>query len=88
MDYACSVELSGMLSLQGLAFDKVRGMCEELSAVDPSHSVSIAIEQYPKAVSLGGSLHILNKIMNREHKLVLILIPLLLKSFAFMAGEQ
>lgn len=72
MDKASSISSTGMISMQGLAFDEAKQMCEDLTtrANNSKNRISVSIEQYPKSVALGGSHNMLNKVMNREHVLV------------------
>ena len=72
MDYASSIVPSGMCTLQGLHFNDIQQLCEDLTneANDPQHHVSVAIQQFPNAVSLGGSHRLLNCVVNGEHLLL------------------
>lgn len=72
MDKASSISSTGMISMQGLAFDEAKQMCEDLTtrANNSKNRISVSIEQYPKSVALGGSHNMLNKVMNREHVLI------------------
>ncbi|XP_057291153.1 malonyl-CoA-acyl carrier protein transacylase, mitochondrial-like [Hydractinia symbiolongicarpus] len=72
MDKASSMSPTGMISIQGLTFDEAKQMCEDLTtrANNPKNRISVAIEQYPKSVALGGSHNMLNKVINREHVLI------------------
>ena len=74
MEYASDFIATGMLLMQGLLFDEARQMCEDINNVknDPHHRLSVAIEQFPKCVSIGGSHVMLDRVMNKEHSLVCV----------------
>ncbi|XP_065674781.1 probable malonyl-CoA-acyl carrier protein transacylase, mitochondrial isoform X1 [Hydra vulgaris] len=69
MEKAVSSTPSGMIFLEGLTVSEVNELCDDLSKTS-SKRLYLATHLFECGVTVGGSLDLLNKILNQEHSLV------------------
>jgi len=72
MQHASNAHNTGMLTIQGIPKEKIRELCHELNSLqtDSKNHVNIAIEIYPMSTVIGGTVKMLDGIVEQGHPLL------------------
>ena len=99
MQRASEQNETGMLTIQGISLEDAQIMCCEMNEIEGGDTcrnhVSVAIHAYDTCVIVGGSVNMLNRINDRKHHfvslvllLLFIVVFLLLQPKVYVLGDK